>query len=89
MPSVSTSTTSCSRRFHRRARRPPAPARLQHRRVRQFGGALALLDGVVDVYMPDMKYADATLARRYSHVPDYVTVNRAAAVATLPRGPSC
>ncbi len=40
--------------------------------------ALALLDGVVDVYMPDMKYADATLARRYSHVRDYVAVNRAA-----------
>ncbi|MGZ8436244.1 MAG: radical SAM protein, partial [Candidatus Binatia bacterium] len=30
--------------------------------------ALALLDGVVDIYMPDMKYADAALARKYSHV---------------------
>ena len=40
--------------------------------------ALALLDGVVDVYMPDMKYADPQLARRYSHVRDYVSVNRAA-----------
>jgi putative pyruvate formate lyase activating enzyme len=40
--------------------------------------ALALLDGVVDVYMPDMKYADPALARRYSHVRDYVEVNRAA-----------
>ncbi|MBI4183016.1 MAG: radical SAM protein [Proteobacteria bacterium] len=42
--------------------------------------ALALLDGVVDVYMPDMKYGDSELARRYSHVPDYVRVNRAAIV---------
>jgi putative pyruvate formate lyase activating enzyme len=40
--------------------------------------ALALLDGVVDVYMPDMKYADSGLGRRYSHVRDYVAVNRAA-----------
>jgi putative pyruvate formate lyase activating enzyme len=40
--------------------------------------ALALLDGVVDVYMPDMKYADPRLAHRYSHVRDYVAVNRAA-----------
>lgn len=34
--------------------------------------ALALLDGVVDIYMPDIKYGDAELARRYSHVRDYV-----------------
>jgi len=40
--------------------------------------ALALLDGVVDIYMPDMKYADGAHARRYSSVPDYVAVNRAA-----------
>lgn len=40
--------------------------------------ALALLDGVIDIYMPDVKYADATLAHRYSHVRDYPMVNRAA-----------
>jgi putative pyruvate formate lyase activating enzyme len=40
--------------------------------------ALALLDGVVDIYMPDMKYGDATLARKYSKVRNYVEVNRAA-----------
>jgi putative pyruvate formate lyase activating enzyme len=40
--------------------------------------ALALLDGVVDVYMPDMKYADDGVARRWSRVRDYVAVNRAA-----------
>jgi putative pyruvate formate lyase activating enzyme len=40
--------------------------------------ALALLDGVVDIYMPDLKYADSALARRYSHVRDYVARNRAA-----------
>ncbi len=40
--------------------------------------ALALLDGAVDVYMPDMKYADPEMAHRCSHVRDYVAVNRAA-----------
>jgi putative pyruvate formate lyase activating enzyme len=40
--------------------------------------ALALLDGVVDIYMPDMKYGDDAIARRYSHAPGYVAVNRAA-----------
>jgi putative pyruvate formate lyase activating enzyme len=40
--------------------------------------ALALLDGVVDIYMPDMKYGDSGLARRYSHVREYVAVNRRA-----------
>ena len=33
--------------------------------------ALALLDGVVDVYMPDLKYADEPTARRLSGIPDY------------------
>ena len=40
--------------------------------------ALALLDGVIDIYMPDMKYGDSDLARRYSRVPNYVEVNQAA-----------
>jgi putative pyruvate formate lyase activating enzyme len=39
---------------------------------------LALLDGVVDIYMPDMKYADEATAHRYSHVHDYPAVNQAA-----------
>jgi len=40
--------------------------------------ALALLDGVIDIYMPDMKYGDSATAHRYSHVRDYVEVNTAA-----------
>jgi putative pyruvate formate lyase activating enzyme len=39
---------------------------------------LKLLDGVVDIYMPDMKYADAGIAEQYSQVPNYPEVNRAA-----------
>ena len=40
--------------------------------------ALVLLDGIVDIYMPDMKYGDAERARKYSKVRDYVAVNHAA-----------
>ncbi len=39
---------------------------------------LALLDGVIDIYMPDMKYADAEIGRRYSGIPDYPERNQAA-----------
>ncbi len=40
--------------------------------------ALALLDGVVDIYMPDMKYAHEEVAYKYSRVKNYPVVNRAA-----------
>jgi putative pyruvate formate lyase activating enzyme len=40
--------------------------------------ALALLDGIIDIYMPDMKYGDAAIARRYSKIRNYVAVNQAA-----------
>jgi putative pyruvate formate lyase activating enzyme len=39
---------------------------------------LALLDGIVDIYMPDMKYADAGVARRFSQIANYPAVNQAA-----------
>lgn len=39
---------------------------------------LALLDGVIDIYMPDMKYADEAVARRLSRVDGYPAANRAA-----------
>ncbi len=39
---------------------------------------LKLLDGVVDIYMPDMKYADAEAGHQYSGIPDYPQVNQAA-----------
>lgn len=40
--------------------------------------ALRLLDGVVDVYLPDMRYSWGMAAGRYSGAPDYPDVNRAA-----------
>lgn len=39
---------------------------------------LALLDGIVDIYMPDMKYDDPEIALRLSKIKDYPAVNRAA-----------
>jgi putative pyruvate formate lyase activating enzyme len=35
---------------------------------------LKSLEGVMDVYLPDLKYMDAELAKRYSDAPDYVDV---------------
>ncbi len=40
--------------------------------------ALELLDGVVDIYMPDMKYADKKTALKYSKAERYPAVNQAA-----------
>lgn len=40
--------------------------------------ALKLLEGVIDIYMPDMKYGDSGVARSYSKVRGYVEANRAA-----------
>jgi putative pyruvate formate lyase activating enzyme len=33
--------------------------------------SLELLDGIVDIYMPDLKFADSDVARRYCNAPDY------------------
>jgi putative pyruvate formate lyase activating enzyme len=38
---------------------------------------LRLLEGVVDIYLPDAKYADDNVAREFSAFPRYVEVNRA------------
>jgi putative pyruvate formate lyase activating enzyme len=42
------------------------------------GESLELLDGVVDIYMPDFKYWDGEMARKYSRAPDYPQVARRA-----------
>jgi putative pyruvate formate lyase activating enzyme len=39
---------------------------------------LKLLDGIVDIYMPDFKYWDPEMARKYSRAPDYPQVARQA-----------
>ncbi|MCK4937531.1 MAG: radical SAM protein [Methanosarcinales archaeon] len=37
---------------------------------------LKMLDGIIDIYMPDMKYGDEESAKLYSDAPDYVEVSR-------------
>ncbi|MGA1866545.1 MAG: radical SAM protein [Thermoplasmatota archaeon] len=39
---------------------------------------LRLLDGIIDIYMPDMKYSDPAKGSRYSLVDDYPEVNLSA-----------
>ena len=39
---------------------------------------LQLLDGIIDIYMPDMKYSDEKVAEQLSGIKDYPQVNRAA-----------
>ena len=60
-----------------------AKAGLQIPMVYNSGGydslsMLNLLKGIIDIYMPDMKYSDSNLAKKYSKVPNYVEVNRLA-----------
>jgi len=38
---------------------------------------LKLLDGIVDIYMPDMKYSDKKTAEQLSGVKDYPSINKA------------
>jgi len=40
--------------------------------------SLELLGGVIDIYMPDMKYASPVIARHYSKIRNYPQVNQAA-----------
>ena len=41
---------------------------------------LRLLEGIVDVYLPDFKYADSEAGALYSKVPDYARHSRAALI---------
>lgn len=45
---------------------------------------LKKLDGLVDIYLPDMKYFDSALSGQYSHAPDYFE-KAAAAIAEMVR----
>jgi putative pyruvate formate lyase activating enzyme len=41
-------------------------------------GSLRLLDGIIDIYMPDAKYGSNEIAEALSHAPGYVDVMKAA-----------
>ena len=70
---------------------PPVLAALRIARERGFGlpivynssgyeslEALRILDGIVDIYLPDMRYSDDQPATQYSEAPRYREINRAA-----------
>jgi putative pyruvate formate lyase activating enzyme len=40
--------------------------------------SLKILDGIIDIYMPDMKYANPQIARYYSKIPNYPQYNQVA-----------
>ena len=40
--------------------------------------SLKMLDGLVDIYLPDFKYMDAVLAKKYSHAQDYPEIAKEA-----------
>jgi putative pyruvate formate lyase activating enzyme len=40
--------------------------------------ALQLLDGIVDIYMPDVKYADSVIGQELSKIPNYWEITQAA-----------
>ena len=42
------------------------------------GETLRILDGIIDIYMPDMKYSNMEVARELSGIDDYPSVNKAA-----------
>jgi len=39
---------------------------------------LKMLDGIIDIYMPDMKYSRAIVGEKYSNIPDYPLINQLA-----------
>lgn len=47
------------------------------------------LEGIVDVYLPDFKYMDATLAGNYSHAKDYPDMAKAALEEMVRQQPEC
>ncbi len=46
--------------------------------------ALQMLDGLIDVYLPDMKYVSSDISAKYSHAPDYFDT-ASAAIAEMVR----
>lgn len=50
---------------------------------------LKQLEGIVDVYLPDFKYWDASLALKYSNAPDYPEVAKAAIAEMVRQQPAC
>lgn len=52
-------------------------------------GTLRMLEGLVDIYLPDFKYLDPQLALRYSHAEDYPEAAKQALGEMVRQQPSC
>ena len=50
---------------------------------------LKLLEGYVDIYLPDFKYMEPDLAQKFSHAPDYVERAKAAIKEMVRQSGSC
>lgn len=50
---------------------------------------LKLLEGYVDIYLPDLKYMESDLAQKFSHAPDYVERAKAAIKEMVRQSGSC
>ncbi len=50
---------------------------------------LRMFDGLIDVYLPDMKYYDPSLSKRYSNAADYFKVAQAAIAEMVRQQPKC
>lgn len=50
---------------------------------------LQMLDGLIDIYLPDFKYMDANMAANYSHAADYPNVAKAAVNEMMRQVPIC
>lgn len=44
----------------------------------EYAGTLRKMEGLVDIYLPDFKYMDPSLGKRYSHAEDYGETAKAA-----------
>ena len=40
----------------------------------EYADTLKMLDGLIDIYLPDLKYMDSELGKRFSHTADYFDV---------------
>ena len=49
---------------------------------------LRMLEGIVDIYLPDFKYMDAARAAKYSHAPDYPKVAKEALAEMVRQQPA-
>ena len=50
---------------------------------------LQMLDGLIDIYLPDFKYMDANMAANYSHAANYPNVAKAAVNEMMRQVPIC